>query len=250
LEDDLGFSLFERTGRALRINARGERLLSGVRDAMRLIDDVVAEISRASLRGPIYVASPADLARVFVLPAIQRLHGLHPGLVPHVRTQIVDSDAGAALLRGDADLVLARGPEPHPDLEIQRLATMSSGIYAGSQHPLARRARVPIDEVSRHPFVAAEGAPRALLDGWPAEIPRKIVARAPSDLLSAFASEGDLLVVLPDALASQSGLVRLPVDMISPIPVFAVRRRPLQSGGKTDAFLSALAPALVRAEGA
>src|SRR5688572_4700021 len=44
LEEDLGRSLFDRVGRNIELNAAGRRLLSGVRDAMRLVDEVLAAI--------------------------------------------------------------------------------------------------------------------------------------------------------------------------------------------------------------
>jgi DNA-binding transcriptional LysR family regulator len=247
LEDDLGFSLFARNGRRIELNAQGDRVLSGVRDAMRLVHEVIESVSGRALMGPVYVSSVPPLAEVFVLPAIDRLLETHADLVPYIRSAIPDEEVNAALLRGDVDVAVVTHAKPHRDLEIHRLADLPCGIYCATHHPLARRLEASLDEITRHPFAAPEETEPAYTSTWPAEIERSVGIRAPRDLLPALCASGRWLTVLPDAIAlhALSGLKRLCSDVARPISVFAVRRQPRGMGTKADAVMAALREELV-----
>jgi DNA-binding transcriptional LysR family regulator len=242
LESDLGFAAFARNGRRIELNPQGERLLSGVRDAMRLIDDVLEGISGRALMGPVYVSSGAPIAEIFVLPAISRLLDAHPDLVPCIRSAIPDGEANAALLRGDADVALVTQAIQHRELEVQRIADLECGIYCGPHHPLAPHLDAAVGAITRYPFAAPEETEPAYTAAWPVEIQRRVGLRAPRDLLPALCASGPWLAVLPDAVAqhSNSRLRRFLADIARPVSVFAVRRKQRATGTKADALLAAL----------
>nr|MBA3454712.1 LysR family transcriptional regulator [Deltaproteobacteria bacterium] len=69
LEDELGISLFDRTGKALVLNEAGRTLLAAVRTAMRLLDEAVAAATSDQPRGTVTAMACGDLADAILVPA-------------------------------------------------------------------------------------------------------------------------------------------------------------------------------------
>ena len=242
LAEDLGVELFQRRGRRLVLAPAGERLLRSVRDAMRLVDDGVQEIAAGQVRGSVRLAV-AGMFTPLALRALARLRAAHPGLVPHLSHDT--SGLAQRLLRGDLDLALTNGPQPHPDLETRRLARCDYAVFAGPGHPLHGQSPAT-DEVCRHPFAAPSGsvAGRAP-DHWPAELPRTVqLVLVQVQVALQTCAEGALLVVLPVPVVATSPwrdtLWRLPQPVIEPAWLFSMRRIPLPGSAPTDPLLDAV----------
>src|SRR5687767_6389307 len=120
LEQDLDRDLFDRVGRNIQLNAAGQLLLSGVRDAMRLIDEVLSAIADQRLVGRVYLGASSPIAAIFVLPVLQQLREMHPELEPCL-SEFDGSDLVQLILRGHLDLALTLQPIQHPDVELHRL---------------------------------------------------------------------------------------------------------------------------------
>ena len=78
LEDDIGQPLFNRVGRRIQLNAAGEHLLSGVRSAMRLVDESLSLVAGSQFVGAVVVSSAEPVTRGFLLPALDELREAHP----------------------------------------------------------------------------------------------------------------------------------------------------------------------------
>ena len=83
LEENLGRDLFDREGRNLELNENGERFLAAVRDAMRLIDDGLCDVTESPLSGSLHI-SAADFLTDVLLPVLQNLHSKHSRLICHL----------------------------------------------------------------------------------------------------------------------------------------------------------------------
>lgn len=240
LEEDLGMPLFERVGRRLVLNAAGQELLSGVRDAMRRIDDAITAMSGGEPSGPFRVAAPLPFHSIVVLPALTDLQTRSPGLVPHL-VSLGASAANAALLAGELDLAVLDDPVRDPHLEIERLARISYGVYCGPTHPLYDHPRPTLEDLRPHPFAA----PPDDGDHWPPDLPR-IVGTVLSHLQLGIelCAAGRYLAVLPDLLAvnhpAAAGTRRLPIEVFGETALYAVYRESLGVATVTDLVMTAI----------
>ena len=89
LEDHLGLSLLDRTGRALTLTAEGAVLAEALRTGFGAIDRAVAELTQAEAARPLTVTTTTSFASTWLMPRYPAFRMAHP----------------------DIDLVIAPGPE-------------------------------------------------------------------------------------------------------------------------------------------
>lgn len=111
LEAELGFSLFERSGRSARLNARGQQVLAGGREVIRLYQELGAGPNGAAAGARVTVGAIASVQRSFLPKVLAAFHRQVPTcrthVVPGLSMNLVDLvDAG------EADMALAIRP-PH-----------------------------------------------------------------------------------------------------------------------------------------
>ncbi len=261
LEANLGTRLFRRVGRRLELNEAGERFLASIRDAMRLAHEAVLTVRSEQLVGTVNIASGGMMTSAYVVPALAALRRQHARLFPKV-----DSDTGTVvprLLKGTLDVAFLSEPVQHSNLTTRHLGAASAGVYCGRGHPLHSRRRVGMDEVLEHEFVAPPAAADGQIhDGWPPHLQRRAAMCVDQMRIGCeVCARGDLLAVLPDAVAAGwgSALRRLSVPAIPDTQLFAVLRphlgfrsradavaeaveREIEVGGRTNARRRALAP--------
>lgn len=118
LEARLGVRLAERSTRALRLTAAGERLRDYAQRALELLDEGLALVSEGgddsagkgrggatALRGRIRVSASSDLTRRVLLPLMDDFLDRHPG----VELQLNVGDALQDVVRDEVDLALRYG---------------------------------------------------------------------------------------------------------------------------------------------
>lgn len=246
LENDVGQPLFNRVGRSIRLNEAGERLLDGLRSAMRTVDESLAVIAGAQYVGGLKIASAEPVTRAFLLPALQQLRARYPALTPSIRVAREDLVA-SMLLSGQLDVALVRHPTPRPELSLERLGEVSGGVYCGGGHPLYGHKRVKVADVTAHPFVIieAEGTPAGRW--WPPAYRRRVAITVEAlDIAAEICAQGELLAVLPDVVAARHrdqygyDLRRLPLDVVRPTEVHAVWREQLEMPGRAEALVEAV----------
>lgn len=242
LEEEVGRPLFDRVGRRLVLNANGQALLRGIRDAMRRVDDALSLISEDIYRGPLRVSAPGAFTGLIVLPALEQLGAAHPSIVPHL-VQDGPLEVNAKLLDGRLDLALLDDPIFHEQLQAERLVELGYGVYCGPSHPLHDAGPCSLETVSAHPFVAP---PEGADDHWPAHLPRKIsMAISSLQMGVEVCARGRLVAVLPDLIAQHTrGPDLPPLRKLCPVPqetaLYAIRRPALGVHGMVDAALEAI----------
>lgn len=245
LEANLHTELFHRIGSRLVLTENGEALLAAVRNGMRGIHDGMLAIGNETLNGTIKISSHGAVTTVAVVPALLDLRNAHPGL----RGSIVTTPPAAAepaLLSGALDLALHSVPVEAIGLESTLLGHLHHGIYCGVDHPATRSSAESIDRaLEEHAFVTpgvdANGVPN---DGWPVDRPRKIGLIVDQMRVGAeVCAGGGMLAVLPDLLVDRLGLAlhRLPIDLVTPTPVFALSRCSLDTPSRARVVLDAIA---------
>lgn len=222
LERQIGFLLFERTTRTVKVSADGAALLAPAR---RLLEDaqLLAEgvrNRRSQVRGLLRLGTAHFLAD---LPERMRLvDGFitgHPDFLIEVRTTWL-TRLVQGLLEDEIDAALMTGPASHPDLEAITLRHSPMELVVPKSLPLARRRVLSFDDL--------RGQRVGL---W------KLPANAPigDRLAEALDRSGARIVPLPDdnfaaslQLAARQGLiVPGPAVMLDPVrlPPALVRRR-------------------------
>ncbi|MDR7270736.1 DNA-binding transcriptional LysR family regulator [Pelomonas saccharophila] len=223
LEASLATPVFDRIGKAIRLNAAGERLRERALALVTLAEQMQAEFRGVSLRSHCRLLAPAVLQWGFGASLAARLSALQPRSSLAFVTLFEDA-ALAALARGEGDLALvtdvALGAALPAGLEAKRLGEIRMQLAAGPSHPLAGRGEVATTEVLQHDFACPQrsmfcGLERgSRADGWRDDrLPRRIRFWLDDlQLLISLVASGQALAYLPDfALAQHGDLMRLAV---------------------------------------
>ena len=235
LEDDVGQQLFNRVGRNLELNDTGRRLLSAVRDSMRLVDEALGVMTEGQFVGSVRISCHSPFTETYVLPGLERLRKKHAQLVPHLQSQ-PESEVNGMLLRGQLDVALVVEPRPHPDLTTVHIADFQTQVYCGPAHPLYHAE----GDVTGYAFVAPESDDGRIMDGWPAHTPRTVGMRADLSVGVALCRGGQYLAVLPAPVAANfPELKALPFETQS-MSLHAVQRRNLGFEGRAEIVIGAM----------
>lgn len=255
LETSLATPLFDRIGKAIRLNAAGERLRERALALTALADQTVAEFRGVSLRSHCRLLAPAVLQWGFGATLAARLSARDPRASLAFVTLFEDA-ALAALARGEGDLALvtdvALGAALPAGLASVRLGEIRMQLAAGAGHPLAGRGEVPTADALQHDFACPQrsmfcGLERgSRADGWRDDrLPRRIRFWLDDlQLLLALVRSGQALAYVPDfALAQDPGLVRLtvpdcPYDCVEQVHLVW---RPATASGWLAALVAGLA---------
>lgn len=251
LEDALGEQLFNRVGRSLTLNAHGAALRDAVRAAQRAIDGGLAEALGDPFGGPLRVASIGVVTDSFVVPALADLKVAYPQLLPD-HLNLGAREANAMLARGQLDVAFYYEELTADGIVLTRLGALSASVYCGRAHPLFARRRIARDELLAHPFSVPQiGDTGRVMDGWPADLPRRIGMRITtlrSNLQVCLS--GALLTVLPDVTAAPHlptrELRRLPAPRLPPIDIFAAHHASATPRGSVAHLIAAVRARLAR----
>jgi DNA-binding transcriptional LysR family regulator len=157
LEGQLGVALLDRRSRNVRLTAAGELLLVKGRELLAAADDLVSEVRAVD-------GSPSGLLQVGLTPAaryglsrtlLERWSSAAPGVV--VRTH---EDTTGSLIQDveehKLDLALVFCPPP---IEVLSHTTITEPavVHLRTDHPLAQRSQVSLEELRDETFLVAGG---------------------------------------------------------------------------------------------
>ena len=230
LEEMLGCTVFDRVGKALKLNAAGERLRVRGGELTRLASEIRAEFRGAESGMLCRVVAPAVLQWRFAAEFAARLAARFPASgIAYER--MYEQDAISAVARGDADFALvtrfAVDQGLPARLEARSLDMIEMQLACGASHPLIRQAERLSDRTfgvtsaqvlqfdfacpNRSPFCGIERGARA--DGWRDDmLPRRVrYWLEDMQVLIALVRQGQALAYLPDFALADERLVRLSV---------------------------------------
>ena len=157
LEDEIGFSLFQRTPKSVRLTEAGRVFLDNARALLRHADEAVKEARAVARAEPaeLHVGySPTPVAEILpkTLRAFQRK-------MPNVHVRLHDW-SNQAILDGVRDGRLQVGLIVSPpkasslrDLRYEELFHERVCVAVSPQHPFARRRAIPLTEVAAEPLI-------------------------------------------------------------------------------------------------
>jgi len=169
LEESLGTTLFDRSGRTTRLTDAGEvylryakRAAQELQEAKRAIDDL-GDLSRGSLR----VGVTPTFTSYLVGPLVEAFHGRYPNITLVVR-EIAQEAMEELLLADEVDVGIAFDNGHHLDLEAQALLVETLALVVGKRHPLATTASIGLEALNSESLIllSAEFAMREQIDSY------------------------------------------------------------------------------------
>jgi len=169
LEHECGLALLERRGRRIRLTDAGHELLRaahGIERELKQAEDQMAAL-KGLQAGRLTVAA-ISTAQYFAPRLLSQFCMRNPNIELHLdvcnRANII-----AHLERDDVDAaIMGRPPaELAIDCDAEPFARHPHVAIASPQHPLVRRASIPISEFVTHPFISREpgSGTRQLIQG-------------------------------------------------------------------------------------
>ena len=157
LEDEIGFSLLQRTAKSVRLTEAGRVFLDNARAVLRRADEAVKEARAVARAEPaeLHVGySPTPVAEILpkILRAFQRkMPNVHVRLHDWSNQAILDGVRDGRLQVG----LIVRPPKASSlrDLRYEELFHQRVCVAVSPQHPFARRRAIPISEVATEPLI-------------------------------------------------------------------------------------------------
>jgi len=235
LEDEIGFQLFERSAKSLRLTDAGKTFLIEARAVLQRAEDAVTKARAAAggTRGEIHVGYAPSLT-VQILPQALRTFQAE---FPNVRVALHDlsTEEMLAQLSGKKLQVALTVRPPANQLRglgIEELARYAMRVAVAPLHPLAKSKMISLAQISREPLIAYSRkdypeyhAMLARLFAPAGRKPRIAAEHDSGTSLIAAVESGHGLALVPECLACMVGprLKLIPLrDGPPPIPVAAI----------------------------
>lgn len=156
LENQVGLSLFDRSGRRLVLSGAGEyflvyarRLLGTLKEAQ----DAMARLTR--MESGLLTLGMVSSAKYFLPSLLAQFHAEHPAI--EVRLRLGNREQLVALMKAnEADLaVMGRAPREWPN-RAEPFALHPHVLVTSPTHEFARMDSVPAELLAREPFIVRE----------------------------------------------------------------------------------------------
>lgn len=157
LERELGCVLFERLGRSVRLTPEGERLLP-VANRMLQAADEASRIAQkpGEVSGTLRIGVSDSLLVGVLAPVLSELSRTYPRVCASTHQQMPDEQF-AMLRRNDIDVLLLLDERmERPEWVKVFEVPAEVGFVAAATDPLARRTKVPLEEVLSRPLFLTE----------------------------------------------------------------------------------------------
>jgi DNA-binding transcriptional LysR family regulator len=206
LEDRLGFRLFNRTTRLMRLTADGEAYLAACSVAIDEVTSVQSALSSSNRRlsGRVHIDMPIVFGRKVLLPILMAITRLHPDL----SLSLTFTDATSDLLRDDVDLAIRFGTlSDTSNLIARRLTSQRRVICASPDYLKMWGTPKALDDIRSHRCIV--GAHRGPPLTWlvrEGSVERRLVPPATHQI-----SDGEAMV---DATVGGLGLAQVPISMV------------------------------------
>jgi DNA-binding transcriptional LysR family regulator len=142
LEGILGFRLFDRTTRSVKLSSAGRDFLTSAATLLRHVHaaDGAASDVRNRASGVVRIGAPLVLAATAIPAAIRQYQQDRPKVVVRIRDVPVDQ---LVVRVADGDIDLSVGPDRHTSDAVKAQALFDSAwvLWCAPGHPLARRRR-------------------------------------------------------------------------------------------------------------
>jgi DNA-binding transcriptional LysR family regulator len=168
LEETLGYPLFVRHARGVRLTPEGEALLEAARHveaAMKGFERTARATVEAA--GTLRIAATEHLGIEVLAPRLAALRERHPRLA----IELVLDNQPSDLTQGEADLAVRLYKPTQPELVARRVGAIPLGLFASRDYLARRGAPTSLEEALEHDLIGFD--PRgALSEGFARFEPR------------------------------------------------------------------------------
>ena len=222
LEDELHTQLFERVGHTVSLTEKGREVLKYAHEISRLTEELQDSMrGEGTLRGCVRIAMADSLCDVFAERAFLPFRAQYPG----ISLQLLAAGTSELLRlvnQNEVDLIMTLDSHIY-NTEYVILHEEKVGVHfvAGSGHPLAHAAAVPLADLVHQPFLLTEKGMsyRRLLEEKLAELSLEIqpvLEIGSTELICSLVEQGAGISFLPDYVIKDrvkaGTLVCLPVS--------------------------------------
>jgi hypothetical protein len=211
LEKSLSATLFLRTSDGYALTAVGEAALRSVEKMEHSALELERQIQGLDdrLTGTVRVSTTDSLAIDFLIPAIARLHELHPD----VRVQLDASTQILSLAKREADIAVRNTRPDNPDLIARRIARWPTGLFASKAYVDAHGEPEPGNAFAGHDLVVYQPYLQSNRDlnlvGEPISRGRIVASLGSSLLMRRSIAAGIGVGEIPVYMGERDSLVRL-----------------------------------------
>lgn len=203
LEAELGVTLFDRTGRSVRLNKFGRIFLKRVENGLNEISIGIQEINQLKNphTGTVSLAFLQTLGLTILPGIISNFHKQYP----HVEIQLYQNkafDIINQLLNREIDLCLIGTFDANPKLKWYPLLDEELFLYVPANHRLATRTSVALSELSKDSFIGFKK------DAWMREVTNSFCEKA--GFTPAVKFEGEDVSTLAGLVSSGLGITIIP----------------------------------------
>ncbi|HEY9029118.1 MAG TPA: LysR family transcriptional regulator [Burkholderiaceae bacterium] len=203
LEQQLGVRLVQRSTRTARVTDEGERFIAKARDALRLLDEAVTEVSQAAQEpaGVVRISMGVAFGRMWVLPALPALAERFPQL----RIEVELDNAPVDLVANGIDIAIRGGSVPDAGYVARRVCRLPLVLVASPGY--LARAGVPLahGDLERHRCIQLRFADGSSAP-WTFRVNGRRVAVAPHAALVGTDSDAVVELALAGGGVAQCGL--------------------------------------------
>lgn len=209
IEREIGFPLFERTTRSVRLTTVGSELYRRAIEILDQVDRATADLEHvaAGRAGRLRVGFPSSASYSILPHAVRRIRDMAPELelqlIPLASAQQVEH-----LNEGALDIGIVRGEAGALDLQTRRLFEEEIVACLPGDHPLAERGTITAEELAREPMIFF---PARDMPGYVAEIrpifkdmpfPRVRARVVHQETALGFVAAGVGFTLLPESVSS------------------------------------------------
>jgi DNA-binding transcriptional LysR family regulator len=158
LEESIGVELFTRTTRSVALTVAGEAFLDKARAALETAEEAVeaAQQAAAGYAGTLRVGMMAQVAADLRTIAFQTFEERYPQIDLRP-TSFPFADPSCGLASGETDAAFVWLPLPHPSIETELLFEEPRLFVLASDHPLARKSMISLEDVEDEAFFTLAG---------------------------------------------------------------------------------------------
>ncbi len=154
LEDSLGETLFDRSGRGMKLTAAGTHLLPRAEEVLRSADslEAAARDYRGIHSGSLSIGT-TDVASIHVLPrTFRKFNRRYPGIELSVQVEGTRSLI-SSLRAGDIEIAIVALPVAGDDLVSRAVGEDRLVAILPRRHPLSDRKRIRLEELAGTPMI-------------------------------------------------------------------------------------------------
>jgi DNA-binding transcriptional LysR family regulator len=154
LEQEIGYPLFLRSSRSVKLTPAGKALLDRARRTLQRVDEDL-EAVRSVARGEVGVLKVGFVGSAMLtsLPAILRGYRRMYSRVQLHLNELHTSQLIEALREGSVDVAVARDAGRPLDMHVEQVLVEPLVAVVPKKHPLARLASIPVSRLREEPFV-------------------------------------------------------------------------------------------------